>query len=99
MSHRWNYSMPRTMNLRDQKSYRQKYYKGYLRAFSESWIAQQDPETQARMRAHNEKVKVARAISRIQRQAEKERKDKERAALRAQRKAARDGRSRGQEAA
>jgi hypothetical protein len=81
--------MPRTMNLRDQKAYRDKYYKGYLRAFSESWIARQPPEAQARYRAHNEKVKVARTISRAQREAKKREREAEREALRTQRKAAR----------
>jgi hypothetical protein len=60
------------MNLRDQKAYRDRYYKGYLRAFCESHIAKQSPETQVRMRAHNEKVKVARAISKAQRKAKKD---------------------------
>jgi hypothetical protein len=81
--------MPRTMNLRGQKAYRDKYYKGYLRAFSESWIARQPPEAQARMRAHNEKVKVARAISRAQRETRRLEKEAEREALRTQRASAR----------
>jgi hypothetical protein len=87
------------MNLRNQKAYRDKYYKGYLRAFSECWIARQPPETQARMRAHNEKVKLARGIARAQREAKKRERETEREALRTQRASARaDRRERSQAA-
>ncbi len=69
-------------NLRDQKGYRDKHLRGYLRAFSESWIVQQPKEAQARYRQHNEKVKLARAISKALRKRKKELKEAEGEALR-----------------